>query len=141
MDSAPSHGLQGRTLTELDHVRLEALLRRQPAAAHAPSVLQECLETADLVPSREIGPDVVTMHSQVLLADPVDGRRHRYTLCYPPDADPEQGRVSVASPLGASLLGLRVGDTARWQTPAGSERTLEIVALLFQPEASGDYTA
>lgn len=127
-----------RTLTELDHVRLAALLRRQPGAGAA--ALADCLDAADLVPSREIAPDVVTMVSQLLLADPADGSRRKLTLCYPDDADPEQGFISVLSPLGSALLGLRVGDVARWRTPAGDERALEIVALLFQPEASGDYT-
>ena len=126
-----------RTLTELDHVRLEALLRRHPGSGAA---LADCLDAADLVPSREIGPDVVTMYSQLLLADPADGSRRQLTLAYPDDADPERGFISVLSPLGSALLGLRVGDVARWRTPAGDERALEIVALLFQPEASGDYT-
>ena len=49
------------------------------------------------------------------------------------------GFVSVLSPVGASLLGLRVGNVARWSTPAGDERAGEILAILFQPEASGDY--
>lgn len=129
---------EGRTLTELDHVRLAALLRRQPAAATA--ALLDCLDVADLVPSREVDPDIVTMYSQILLADPADGSRHKLTICYPADAEPEQGFISVLSPLGASLLGMRVGELARWRTPAGDERSLEIVALLFQPESSGDYT-
>ena len=43
------------------------------------------------------------------------------------------------SPVGASLLGQTVGSVARWSTPAGDERAAEVVAILFQPEASGDY--
>ncbi|EWS58029.1 Regulator of nucleoside diphosphate kinase [Methylibium sp. T29-B] len=47
--------------------------------------------------------------------------------------------MSVLSPVGCSLLGLTVGAVARWSTPAGEARAAEVVALLFQPEASGDY--
>jgi regulator of nucleoside diphosphate kinase len=61
-------------------------------------------------------------------------------VCYPEDARPSDGFVSVLSPAGSSLLGLRVGDLARWRTPTGDEGTAEVVAILFQPEASGDYT-
>jgi regulator of nucleoside diphosphate kinase len=43
--------------------------------------------------------------------------------------------IRLASPLGASLLGLRVGDVARWRTPDGREHAARVVALLFQPEA------
>jgi regulator of nucleoside diphosphate kinase len=38
------------------------------------------------------------------------------------------------------VLGLHVGATARWVAPGGEAGAAEIVALLFQPEASGDYT-
>ena len=65
---------------------------------------------------------------------------HKVTLCDPDDAEPSQGFISVLSPLGASLLGLRAGDVARWRTPVGQERMARIVDVLFQPEASGDYT-
>jgi regulator of nucleoside diphosphate kinase len=47
--------------------------------------------------------------------------------------------VSVLSPVGSALLGLRVGSIARWSTPAGDEKAAEILAILFQPESSGDY--
>jgi regulator of nucleoside diphosphate kinase len=87
-----------------------------------------------------MSPDVVTMYSQVLLCDPRTGRQRKLTLCYPSDAEPAAGFVSVLSPVGSSLLGLRVGATARWRTPLGDTVEAEVLAILFQPEASGDYT-
>ena len=63
------------------------------------------------------------------------------TLVYPPDADAAQGMISVLSPIGTSLLGLSVGDVARWQGLDGKPGALEVRAIEFQPEASGDYTA
>lgn len=45
----------------------------------------------------------------------------------------------MLSPLGAALIGLRVGDVARWITPDGKPREAKVLGLLFQPEASGDY--
>ena len=58
----------------------------------------------------------------------------------PADAEPLAGFVSVLSPIGSALLGLRVGSVARWASPTGDEMAAEILAILFQPEASGDYT-
>ena len=127
-----------RILTELDHVRLAGLRRRAQTPAGTP--LDDLLDSADLVPSREVGPDVVTLYSQVLLADTLTGTRRTLTVCYPADAEPEAGFVSVLSPVGAALLGRRVGSTAAWVTPDGRRHAAEIVAVLFQPEASGDYT-
>jgi len=123
-----------RTLTELDHVRIARLL---PAAAHP---LGEVLDAAELVPSRKVASDIVTMYSTVVVADVPSGRERKLTLCYPPDAEPAAGFISVLSPVGASLLGLRVGEVARWRTPDGTETETELRAILFQPEASGDYT-
>ena len=131
-----------RTLTELDHVRLLSLARRhrRSEGSHFPgAAIEQLLDACAVVPSRQVSPDVVTMYSQVQLQDRVSGLRSKLTLCYPADAEPAAGFVSVLSPVGASLLGQTVGSVARWSTPAGEERAAEILAILFQPEASGDY--
>ena len=131
-----------RTLTELDHARLTRLTRSRtaPARPSDDDPLAQALDDAALVPSRTIGDDVVTMHSKVLLKDLETSRRHRLTLCYPDEAEPASGWVSVLSPVGASLLGLRVGDEARWTLPSGEQSAARLEAILFQPESSGDYT-
>lgn len=128
-----------RTLTELDHVRLLKMLRQAPGGGSPAPAIKDVLDVCALVPSREVAPDVVTMHSQVLLQDTQSHQRSTLTLCYPAAAEPALGLVSVLSPVGSALLGLRVGSVARWSTPAGDERAAAIVALLFQPESSGHY--
>jgi regulator of nucleoside diphosphate kinase len=131
-----------RTLTELDHVRLLNLVQRTKRA-EPPSAgqlaIEPLLEACAVVAAREVPPDVATMYSQLLLQDLDTGERHKLALCYPADAEPAAGFVSVLSPVGSSLLGLSVGGVARWLTPAGQEKRAEILAILFQPEASGDY--
>ncbi len=131
-----------RTLTELDHARLQRLLPRAGGTPREPgaAALQAAIDNAELVHGRAMPGDVVTMHSRVELAEPGTGRRQVLTLCYPADADPAAGCVSVLSPAGAALLGLRVGALARWCTPGGEEVQARVAALLFQPEATGDFT-
>jgi regulator of nucleoside diphosphate kinase len=133
-----------RTLTELDHVRIARLVGRSfpTERDRTPQLapLVELLDEADLVPSRQVSPDVVTMYTQIEVAGPGIAARQRLTLCYPHDAEPAAGFVSVLSPIGAALLGLRVGEEARWRTPDGRNARGEVVAIRFQPEASGDYT-
>ena len=133
-----------RTLTELDHVRLLNLARRLGGADSAPAscaAIQDVLDACAIVPSRQAPPDLVTMHSQVVLRDVDSGVRSTLTLCYPATADAATGRVSVLSPIGTALLGMRAGAVARWPTPAGEERAAEIEAIVFQPEHSGDFTS
>lgn len=126
-----------RTLTELDHVRLSKLLRRDAQAAQA---MENLLDGCAVVPSRQVAADVATMGSQLLIADLATGRRSTLTLCYPDQAEPAVGLVSVLSPVGSALLGMAVGGVARWATPAGDEMAAELLAVLYQPEASGDFT-
>ena len=127
-----------RTLTQLDYVRLTRLALL--ADRHASGAVQALLENSDLVTSAAVPSTVITMYSQLLLQGDAATAPHKVTLCYPEDAKPSHGFISVLSPLGASLLGLRVGDVARWRTPSGEERTTRVLEVLFQPEASGDYT-
>jgi len=130
-----------RVLTELDHVRLAVLSSRGRAARRPESMgIDALLDEAYVVPSRKVGSDVVTMYSQVLLRFIDDGVRRTITLCYPRDANPGLGLVSVLSPIGLGVLGQRVGATVRWESPDGSGRIAEVEAIPLQPEASGDYT-
>ena len=134
------HGRE-RVLTELDHVRL-ATLSCRGRKERSPSSLgiDDVLDESRIVPSRKVDSDIVTMYSQVLLRFVDGGIDRKLTLCYPQDADPQLGFVSVLSPIGLGLLGRQVGATVRWGSPDGTERMAEVVAILFQPEASGDYT-
>lgn len=131
-----------RTLTTLDHIRLVRLIRgcAERLVPEPGCPIDSLLDTAELVASHAIAPDIVTMHSMVELADLANGARSRVTLCDPADAEPDDGFVSVRSGVGASLIGRRVGSIVHWCMPDGEHRGAEVVALLFQPESSGDYT-
>lgn len=128
----------GRTITELDHIRLYKLLQRQGAGDESP--LAELIDAAEHVTPQTVPPDVVTMLTRVRVADPAGGAERSLTLCYPPEADAAKGYISVLSPLGTALLGLRVGETATWHGPDGKPTELVLRAIEFQPEANGDYT-
>lgn len=121
-------------LTELDHARLAKL-----NGGHPPAVLRELLDCADLLPSPEIQPDIVTLRSQVRVREDETGEHSTLTLCYPHEAQPQAGLISVLSPIGMALLGRRAGARITWTLPNGQERAMTLESVLFQPEASGDY--
>jgi regulator of nucleoside diphosphate kinase len=56
---------------------------------------------------------------------------------YPKDADAAAGRVSILAPVGAALLGLRVGQEITWRVANGFKR-LRVVEMRYQPESAGD---
>jgi len=123
-----------RTLTELDHARLSKLLER-----HLPPTFADLLACAEVISSRAVATDVVTMYSRVEIVDAHTHRRQTLTVCYPADALPAAGFISVLSPVGLALLGQRAGSTAQWLTPTGELGSASIAAVVFQPEATGDY--
>ena len=60
-----------------------------------------------------LGSKVVVHHA--------DGEEATYVLVSPAEADPRRGRISVESPIGRALVGLKKGDGATAETPNGSE--------------------
>ena len=129
-----------RTLTELDYVRISNLVRRVSTSGSVAPSVSALMDFADLVPSREIAPHVVTMYTRVRVCDAHTQVERELTLCYPQDADVDTGFVSVLSPVGGALLGVAVGGTATWDTPDGRLESAQVREILFQPEASGDFT-
>ncbi|MFC5520525.1 nucleoside diphosphate kinase regulator [Polaromonas jejuensis] len=129
-----------RLLTELDHIRISKLLQRPAlASTELAAAIEEVIDGAELISSYDAPPTLVTMYSQVLIADTQTGEQRKLTLCYPDDAEPATGFVSVLSPVGSSLLGLSAGQLATWRMPHGSTASAQILEILFQPEESGDY--
>jgi regulator of nucleoside diphosphate kinase len=95
------------------------------------------LQRAHVVEPEQVPPDVITMNSRAALLDQETDEREEWTLVYPEDADVKAGKISVLAPVGAAMLGYRVGDVFEWETPGG-KRVLKVEAILYQPEAAGD---
>jgi regulator of nucleoside diphosphate kinase len=96
------------------------------------------LTWAEVVPPRDVPPDVVTMNSKVVLRDLATAEEMTYVLVFPGDVDVEAGAISVLAPVGTAILGYAKGDTVEWTVPSGTRR-LRIEDILYQPEAAGDY--
>lgn len=96
------------------------------------------LERGVEVAPREVPAGVVTMNSIVRVTNVDTNETLDYTLVFPWDADYSSRRISVLAPLGTALLGYSIGDVVEWEVPAGVRR-LRIDAILYQPEAAGDF--
>lgn len=57
----------------------------------------------------------------VLLYDVHSDREIKYQLLGPYESDPEDGKISVTSPLGQALIGREVGEEIKVRTPGGIE--------------------
>lgn len=77
--------------------------------------------------------DVVTMGAEVEYRDEASGVTRTVILAWPQDADIAAGRISILTPIGAGLIGLREGQQILWPDRDGRERDLTIVRV-SQPD-------
>ena len=112
-------------INDLDAERIDILLE-QPAYAGLPiaDALNAELDRAQMCSPEEM---------------PRDGEVRVRTLVYPAKMTDSNTQLSVMAPVGAALLGLRVGDSIHWELPGGVATHLEVLELEYQPEAAGDY--
>jgi regulator of nucleoside diphosphate kinase len=125
-------------ITAADHTELENVItftgkisERARAELYA---LEGELRRAEIVTPEAIPSDVITMNSRAELVDLETNEVMQFTLVLPRDAKIEEEKISVLAPLGAAMLGYRVGDEFEWHVPYGVRR-LKVTNVYFQPEA------
>ncbi|GAB1478626.1 nucleoside diphosphate kinase regulator [Paracoccaceae bacterium] len=110
--------------------RLEALasamMRRSPEVGER---LMDEIARAKLVAPGKLRDDVVTIGSEVTYRDLATLRLQTVFVVYPEDADIDQHRISVLTPVGVALLGLSPGAAISWTTRDDETRQLEVVAV------------
>ena len=102
------------------------------AQGRMPQVSEQLLDEiarATIHKADKIAPDVVTMHATVEFIDEASGADRTIELVYPREADISAGRVSILTPVGAGLIGLRTGQSILWPDRDGRERKLTIVKV------------
>ena len=126
-------------VTTHDYERLSALADFYQSRRRGVLVdfLIDELERAELVPAAAIGHNVVTMNSRVRIMDPDTGERRTVTLVYPGEEDSDRGKISVVTPMGTALLGLREGTRMDWRTLDGRRKSISVLEVQYQPESRG----
>lgn len=124
-------------VSEKDYQRLNFILKDLNALEVEDLEIE--LERAKVVADTDIPSDVVTMNSLVEYCDLTTGKSNTVRLVYPDNASIEDKRVSILSPLGSALIGLREQQELNWRFPNGETHRLKIVKVHYQPEANGDW--
>ena len=129
-------------ITSQDKRRLEELLAEvsvsDPRQRGDLKLLEEELRRAVIVEPKEIPGDVITMNSRADLIDLDTRETVTFTLVFPRDANVEEEKISVLAPIGAGMLGYRIGDEFEWKVPDGV-RHMKVTNVHYQPEAAGDF--
>lgn len=129
-------------LSEYDADQLRTLIstldKRNLADRTYAMSLENEVNRAEILPASDIPDEIVRMNSRIQLTDMETGDVLVFQIVYPLDADFDDGKISVLSPIGTALLGCRVKDVILWDVPKGT-RKLKIDKMLYQPEAVGDF--
>jgi regulator of nucleoside diphosphate kinase len=123
------HQLQSPPL--LIEESMEGFLRliAERSLHQAPEVAQRLLEEidrAELVADGKMPEDVVTIGSSVTYRDETSGTTQGIGIVMPADADPSRRRISVMTPVGAALIGLRKGQRIACEI-AGRDTVLAVL--------------
>ncbi len=83
------------------------------------SKLESALSKAQVIEASDFPNDKIYILSKVKLLNKKTNREIEYTMVSPEEADFEQNKLSVTSPVGKSLMGKVVGDIIEAKVPAG----------------------
>ncbi|ODT83361.1 MAG: hypothetical protein ABS76_03055 [Pelagibacterium sp. SCN 64-44] len=116
-------------LGKADHAKLNELaiagLDRLPELADR--LLGE-LDRARVVEDGKVPEDVARMGSRITYRTNSD-KEQSVTLVYPAQANIDEGKVSVMTPIGTALIGLRKGQSITWRDRADKRHMLTVLEV------------
>ena len=104
--------------------------RRQAKTISRIRFLQKVLEHSRVIDPAALPKDRVCLLSMVEFTNLSTGTRMKFEIVSPHEMDLEAGKISLKSPIGAALMGKKVGETAEAHTPSGILR-LRIENITF----------
>ena len=92
--------------------------------------LQKILEHARVIDPDALPKDRVSLLSRVEFTNLSTNTRMAFQIVSPHEMDLEAGKISLKSPIGAALMGKKVGEIAEAKVPSGTLR-LRIESIAF----------
>ncbi len=80
---------------------------------------QKVLEHARVIDKSRLSTDRIGLLSRVEITNLVNNRQMTYMLVNSHEANLQEGKISIKSPIGQALLGKEAGDTIDVRVPAG----------------------
>ena len=104
--------------------------RKQAKTISRIRFLQKILEHARVIDTAALPKDRVCLLSTVEFTNLSTNTRMKFEIVSPHEMNLEAGKISLKSPIGAALMGKKVGEIAEAQTPSGVLRLrIETITL------------
>ncbi|MEX1668892.1 GreA/GreB family elongation factor [Zhongshania guokunii] len=117
-------------IKESDYLSLTEFIKRNRSEATA--ALAEEINKAKVIADDGFPDNVVSLNATVDFYDPELSKASKVTLVLPWQADLTKRKVSILSPVGCALIGLRTGGRVDWPLLNGKARKLDITAVSQQ---------
>jgi len=105
-----------------DNAEYRAAKQRQEFVQARIVHLKQRLAGLSMINVASIPRDRVGFGSVVVLEDLGTGEERTFRIVLPEEVDAAEGKISVRSPVGQSMVGKREGDELSIQTPGGQRR-------------------
>ena len=81
--------------------------------------MEDMLSRARIIDTTQFEAGKVHILSKVKIKNLKNNKTFNYLLVSPEEADFQEGKISITSPVGKGLMGTQVGDKVKIQAPAG----------------------
>ena len=104
--------------------------RKQAKTISRIRFLQKVLDNSRVIDPDALPKDRVCLLSHVEFTNLATNARMKFEIVSPHEMNLEAGKISLKSPIGAALMGKKVGEIAEAQTPSGTLRLrIESISL------------
>lgn len=111
-------------ITETDAKTLKNLIENLPYNFRTKDIglLLEEINRGEIVKDNEIPDDVIRLHSYFEVKESNGNQVMKFTLTLPKEANIQEKKVSVLSPMGVALIGFKEGAEIEWELPGGKKK-------------------
>jgi transcription elongation factor GreA len=114
-----------------ENAEFEAAKERQSHIDGRIRDLEHKLAEAEIIDTSNFSTDKIVFGATVTVKELQTEKEQRYTLVGQDEADLKNSKISVQSPVGRALIGKRIGDTVKVQTPA-KVAEYEVLDICFE---------
>lgn len=113
-------------IKESDYQKLIGLIERlkTPTA----ELLEREMSRAEVIQDDLYPEDAVCMGSKVRFVDLHSDKGGEVTLVFPGEANIHDMKISILTPMGSALIGMRVNGMIDWKMPNGQTSKIQILA-------------
>jgi transcription elongation factor GreA len=113
-----------------ENAEWHAARERQGMIVARITYIEQALSRAEVIDPTKVQSAKVQFGARLLLSNTESGDEVTYQIVGPEEANIEENRISVASPLARAMLGHEVGDEVKVKLPAG-QRVYEILEIRY----------